>query len=74
MNDAELVSRLEAMRERGYPLTIDEDDAEALVMCITRIMDSVPEDEKTFVRGDYNLATAALIHPAAESLPEAEAY
>ena len=64
MSDAELVARLEAVRERGYPLTLDEDDAEALVACITRIMGAVPEDDKVFVRGDYALATSALFHPS----------
>ena len=64
MSDAELVSRLEALRERGYPLMLDEEDAEALTRCIRRIMDAVPDDDKVFVRGDYALATSALFHPS----------
>ncbi len=63
MTDAELIPRLEALREQGYPLTLSTNDAEALVECITRIMQAVPEDDQPFVRADYALATSAISHP-----------
>jgi hypothetical protein len=62
MDDA-LTATLAAIREQDYPLSLTSDDAEALVECFRRIMSAVPEDERVFVRADYNLATSALCHP-----------
>lgn len=63
MEDATLEARLESLGEQDYPLAITEDDALALVECVRRIMRSVPEDDRLFVRADYDLATHALLHP-----------
>lgn len=63
MDDATLTAKLESLGEQEYPLTVTEDDAQALVECIRRIMRSVPEDDQVFVRADYDLATHALLHP-----------
>jgi hypothetical protein len=48
---------------QDYPLSIDQETARALVSCISRIMDLVPDDDRVLVRGDYNLVTSALCHP-----------
>ena len=63
MDDATLTARLEAVREQQYPLTLTSDDAEALVECINRIMSAFPEEQRIFLRADYDLATSALSHP-----------
>lgn len=63
MDDATLSAKLDALAEQDYPLYVREDDARALVECIRRIMRSVPEDDRVFVRADYDLATHALLHP-----------
>ena len=64
MDDETIDERLEALGQQGYPLTVTTEDAEALVECIRRIMEAVPEDDRVFVRADYDLATSALWHPA----------
>lgn len=63
MDNAAIIKLLESLQEQSYPLTVDEETANALVACIRRIMASVPEDDQIIVRGDYNLATSALCHP-----------
>lgn len=63
MDNPKLESLLESLRTQSYPLTVSEDEAEALVECFRRIMQAVPEDDRIFVRTDYDLATSALCHP-----------
>ena len=67
MNNSEVIERLEAIAASFYPLSIDEDDGAAMVECIQRIMDAVPEEERIMLRGDYNLVTSALMHPVGPS-------
>lgn len=50
MDDATINSLLDSLRQQEYPLTVTQDDADALVECIRRIMASVPEDDQIFVR------------------------
>jgi hypothetical protein len=63
MTDAELTAQLEAVRKQSYPITLTESDGAALVECIRRVMAAVPEDERPFVRADYDLSTSAVCHP-----------
>jgi len=63
MDDNVITERLEALHEQGYQLTLSSEDAEALVECINRVMAAVPEDDRIFVRADYDLATSGLWHP-----------
>jgi hypothetical protein len=63
MNDAEIISRLEALRGQKYPLLVTAETAEALYLSIRRVMSVVPEDDHVLVRADYSLATSALFHP-----------
>ena len=63
MDDRTLTETLEPFVNRGYPLTITADEAKAFLEGINRIMAAVPEDDRVFVRADYNLVTAALWHP-----------
>ena len=51
------------LREQEYPLMVSQETALALVNCITRVMDAVPDDDRIFVRAEYNLATSSLCHP-----------
>jgi hypothetical protein len=64
MNDATLEILLEQVRQQNYPLEVSADAADALVECIRRIMAAVPEDDRVFLRADYDLATSALCHPS----------
>ena len=63
MNTDEVLERLTRLRKSSYPLVIDSKDAVALVSCIQRILELVPDDDLIFVRGDYDLVTSALHHP-----------
>lgn len=63
--DWRMTELLEAVRQQSYPLVLSKEDSQALVKCMRRIMDAVPEDEHVFVRCDYDLATSALCHPDA---------
>ena len=66
MSYAEITSRLEKINDQSYPLTLPEEDAEAIVGCISRIMEYVSDDDKPFVAADYSLATSALCHPVSD--------
>ncbi len=68
MNDAELASRLVSLRSQSYPLSLDVEDGAALMECITRIMEYVPEGDRPLVRGDYDLATSSVCHPDSTGL------
>lgn len=57
------IAVLAEVLRQDYPLTITQEAAIALVECMRCIMDAVPEDDRVFVRADYNLATSALCHP-----------
>lgn len=63
MNNATIRLLLESVRQQDYPLTLGNEEADALCECIRRIMDAVPEDDRVFVRADFDLATSALCHP-----------
>lgn len=63
MTDAELDSRLMALHRQSYPLALSEEDGQALYECIRRVKDAVPEDDRPFIRADYDLATSAVCHP-----------
>lgn len=62
MDDATAVV-LSKLRDQDYPLIITQEMASMLVGCIRRVMDAVPEDDRVFVRAEYDLATSALCHP-----------
>lgn len=62
-HDEEIFSVLSELRQQNYPLWITQEAAGALAKCIRRILDVVPEDDRIFVRADYDLATSALCHP-----------
>lgn len=53
--------------KQDYPLQISHDAAEAFITCLRRIMDAVPEDDRVFVRAEYELVTTALHHPEGDS-------
>jgi predicted amino acid racemase len=70
--DNEIISLLSDLRQQDYPLTVTQETADALVECMRRIMEAVQEDDRVFVRADYDLATSALCHPVG-SLPRTNA-
>ena len=61
--DSEIFSLLVDLRQQDYPLSVTQETANALVECIRRVLNAVPEDDRLFVRADYDLATSALCHP-----------
>jgi len=61
--DHTIKARLNAVRKQNYPLTLTDDDAEALVECIRHIMAVVRENDQVLVMEDYDLATSTLVHP-----------
>ena len=63
MTDKELIAHLVALTNQGYPLAITENAADAIVECISRVMAAVPDDDRPFVRSDYDLVTSAIQHP-----------
>ena len=63
LQDKHIVSLLTDLLQQDYPLYITRETADALVECASRILDAVPEDDRIFVRADYDLATSALCHP-----------
>ena len=63
LQDKHIVSLLTDLLQQDYPLCITRETADALVECASRILGAVPEDDRIFVRADYDLATSALCHP-----------
>lgn len=59
----QITSVLADVRQQDYPLQISQEAAAAFVVCLRRIMDAVPDDDRFFVRADYDLVTSALCHP-----------
>lgn len=64
--DDRTASVLIEVQQQNYPLSITLEAASAFIECIQRIMDAVPEDDRVFVRADYDLATSALCHPESD--------
>jgi hypothetical protein len=64
LNDRDIPALLSALRRQSYPLVITEDQAEALVECMRRVMASVPDQEHSPARTDFDLAASALFHPS----------
>jgi hypothetical protein len=63
MSNHQTDSLLADLLQQDYPLCITRETADALAECMSRILDAVPEDDRIFVRADYDLATSALCHP-----------
>lgn len=63
MDSSEIDLLLDVVRAQSYPLEITEACAEAMVVCIQRVMDFVPECDRVLVRGEYDAVTSALLHP-----------
>ena len=63
MHNGELEYHLDILRGKNYPLIVSISAAEALVECFRRIMEMVPQDDRIYVRADYDAATSALLHP-----------
>ena len=63
LQDDEIAALLTEIRQQDYPLGITQEAAGALAECVRRILDAVPEDDRIFVRADYDMATSALCHP-----------
>lgn len=63
LRDKQITSLLTDLLQQDYPLCITQETADAIVECLSRTLDAVPEDDRIFVRADYDLATSALCHP-----------
>lgn len=63
MTNMQIDLLLDQLRRQSYPLEVTKNAADALLQCISRIMQYVPEDDQLLVRADYDAATSALYHP-----------
>jgi len=63
LQDDRITSLLVNIRQQDYPLVITQEAASALVECMRRVMDAVPQDDRVLVRAEYDLITSALCHP-----------
>jgi len=63
LRDEQITSLLTDLLQQDYPLCVTRETADALVESMGHILNAVPEEDRIFVRADYDLATSALCHP-----------
>lgn len=61
---ADVALKLADLELQPYPLTVEKDEALALLTCAQRLLEEVPDEARSAAEPWYRILTAALWHPA----------